>query len=183
MSTQTTPPLTEHLPAGSFQPAPSADGMPTIAVEAARLTEVCQRLRDHPDLRFAVCLDVTAADHFGRTPRFDVVYHLTSPERRLRLRIRVATDGSSGPAVPSVSGIWPSANWQEREVYDMFGIEFGGHPDLRRLIMPDDWEGHPLRKDYPVQVKMPVRTYEPLQLSEEEFRANMAADRERRVKR
>jgi NADH:ubiquinone oxidoreductase subunit C len=85
--------------------------------------------------------------------------------------------------VPSVSGIWPSANWQEREVYDMFGIEFGGHPDLRRLIMPDDWEGHPLRKDHPVQVKMPVRTYEPLQLSEEEFRANMAADRERRVKR
>ena len=182
MSTLTTPPLSEHLPAGSFRTAPSADGMPAIAVEPARLTDVCQLLRDHPALQFAVCLDITAADHFGRTPRFDVVYHLTAPNRLLRLRIRVATNGSE-PAVPSVSGIWPSANWQEREVYDMFGIVFGGHPDLRRLIMPDDWEGHPLRKDFPVQVKMAVKTYAPLQLSEEEFRANMAADRARRVKR
>ena len=182
MSTLTTPALADHLPPGSFQTAPSGDGMPTIAVDAGRLVEVCERLRDDPALRFRVCLDVTAADHYPRTPRFDVVYHLTSPERRLRLRIRVITDGSD-PAVPSVSRVWPSADWQEREVYDMFGIEFAGHPDLRRLIMPDDWEGHPLRKDHPVQIKKPVRTYEPLQLTEEEFRANLAADRAKRVNR
>jgi len=181
MSTLTTLPLTDHLPADTFRMSSSADGMPTIVVEPGRLVEVCQLLRDRPALRFAVCLDVTAADHFPRTPRFDVVYHLTSPGQKLRLRIRVVTNGSD--AVPSVSGVWPSANWQEREVYDMYGIPFAGHPDLRRLIMPDDWEGHPLRKDFPVQVKMPVRTYEPLQLTEEQFRANVAADRAQRVKR
>jgi NADH-quinone oxidoreductase subunit C len=182
MSTLTTPPLSEHLPPGSFQMAPAADGMPTITVEPDRLVDVCERLRDHPAFRFRVCLDVTAADHFPRTPRFDVVYHLTSPERRLRLRIRVATNGT-GPDVPTVSRVWPSADWQEREVYDMFGIVFAGHPDLRRLIMPDDWEGHPLRKDHPVQIKKPVRTYEPLQLTEEQFRENLAADRARRANR
>jgi NADH-quinone oxidoreductase subunit C len=182
MATLTTPPLTEHLPAGTFQPASSADGMPTIIVEPARLVEVCQHLRDHAALQFAVCLDVTAADHYPRTPRFDVVYHLTSPEQRLRLRIRVLTNGSE-PAVPSVSTVWPSTNWQEREVFDMFGIAFSGHPELRRLIMPEDWDGHPLRKDYPVQVNLPVRTYEPLQLTEEEFRANMSADKAERARR
>jgi NADH-quinone oxidoreductase subunit C len=156
--------------------------MPTILVEPGRLMEVCQQLRDHPAFRFAVCLDITAADYLPRTPRFDVVYHLTSPEQRLRLRIRVQTNGSE-PPVPSVSAVWPSANWQEREVFDLFGIAFSGHPDLSRLIMPEDWEGHPLRKDYPVQVKLPVRTYEALQLSEEEFRANVSADRAERARR
>jgi NADH-quinone oxidoreductase subunit C len=182
MATSTTLPLTERLPAGSHRASASADGMPTIVVEPSRLVEVCERLRDDPELRFAVCLDVTAADHLPRRPRFDVVYHLTSPERLVRLRIRVQTDGVQ-PEIPTVSGVWPSANWQEREVYDLFGIPFVDHPDLRRLIMPEDWEGHPLRKDYPVQVKLPVRTYEALQLTEEEFRANVAADRAQRVKR
>jgi NADH-quinone oxidoreductase subunit C len=156
--------------------------MPTIIVEPDRLVEVCQQLRDHAAFQFAVCLDVTAADHFPRTPRFDVVYHLTSPEQLWHLRIRVLTNGSE-PPVPSVSAVWPSANWQEREVFDMFGIAFSGHPELRRLIMPEDWEGHPLRKDYPVQVKLPVRTHEPLQLTEEEFRANMTADKAERARR
>jgi NADH-quinone oxidoreductase subunit C len=133
-------------------------------------------LRDQEALRFSVCVDVTAADLFPREPRYDVVYHLVSPERRLRLRLRVQVPGSAA-SVPTVSSIWPSANWQEREVLDMFGIVFDGHPDPTRLLMPDDWEGYPLRKDYPVQVKLPVRTYEPLQLTEEEFEANMAADR------
>jgi NADH-quinone oxidoreductase subunit C len=182
MAALTSPPLSEHLPEETFQSATSADGMPTIVVEPARLVDVCRRLRDEPALRFIVCLDVTAADHYPRSPRFDVVYHLTSPERSLRLRIRVHTDGSE-PPIPSVSGVWPSANWLEREVFDMFGIQFSGHPELRRLIMPEDWEGHPLRKDYPVQVKLPVRTYEPLQLTEEEFRANVAADKAERARR
>jgi len=181
VSTFPTPPLTEHLPAGSFEAIPSTDGMPTIVVPPDRLVEVCRTLRDAPALRYAVCLDVTAADHLPREPRFDVVYHLTSPERRLRLRIRVQAGGDD-PRVPSISGIWPSANWQEREVYDLFGIVFEDHPDLRRLIMPDEWEGHPLRKDFPVQVNLPVRTYDALQLTEEQFRDNLEADRAQRAR-
>jgi NADH-quinone oxidoreductase subunit C len=180
--TFTTPPLAEHLPQGTFEPTAAADGMPTVIVPAERLVEVCRVLRDAPPLRFIVCLDVTAADHFPRDPRFDVVYHLTSPDRRLRLRIRVYAGGPV-PRVPSVSSVWPSANWQEREVFDLFGIEFDGHPDLRRLIMPDEWKGHPLRKDYPVQVNLPVRTYEALELTEEQFRQNLAADRAERSRR
>jgi len=176
------PPLTDRLPAGSYEIAAATDGMPAIAVPAAHLVEVCRALRDDPALAFSICLDVTAADHLPREPRYDVVYHLVSPERRFRLRIRVQAAGAA-PTVPSVSGIWPSADWLEREVYDLFGIAFSGHPRLERLIMPEDWEGHPLRKDYPVQIKMPVRTYEPLQLTEEEFKENVAADRAERVKR
>jgi NADH-quinone oxidoreductase subunit C len=169
-------PLAEHLPAGSFEVSASTDGHPLITVPAAHLVEVCRLLRDQPALRFVVCVDVTAADYFPREPRFDVVYHLVSPDLRLRLRVRVQVSGTT-PSVPTVSSIWPSANWQEREVLDMFGIAFDGHPDPTRLLMPEDWDGYPLRKDYPVQIKMPVRTYEPLQLTEEEFEANIAADR------
>jgi NADH-quinone oxidoreductase subunit C len=170
------PPIADHLPAGSFAVSASADGQPVITVPAAHLVDVCRVLRDQPALRFAVCVDVTAADRFPRDPRYDVVYHLVSPELKLRLRVRVQLPASA-PSVPTVSSIWPSANWQEREVFDMFGIVFEDHPDPTRLLMPEDWEGHPLRKDYPVQIKLPVRTYEPLQLTEEEFEANIAADR------
>jgi NADH-quinone oxidoreductase subunit C len=180
MSTALTmPPLAEHLPAGTFEVASSADGMPTVTIPAAHLVEVARVLRDQPALAFIVCVDVTAADRFPRDPRYDVVYHLLSPEKLLRLRLRVRAGGAR-PEIPTVSGIWPSANWLEREVLDLFGITFTGHPDPARLIMPEDWEGHPLRKDYPVQVKLPVRTYEPLQLTEEEFRANVLTDRLRR---
>ena len=174
-----TPPIAERLPAGTYETEAATDGMPTIRVPAEHLVEVCRQLRDDPALLFVVCVDVTAADYLPRQPRYDVVYHLVSPERRWRLRIRVHTDGT----VPSVSGVWTSTNWQEREVFDLFGIAFSGHPKLERLIMPDDWEGYPLRKDYPVQVKMPVRTYAPLQLTEEEFKANVTTDRAERVKR
>ncbi len=170
------PPLAEHLPDGTFTVSDSADGHPVITVPAAHLVDVCRVLRDQPALRFVVCVDVTAADYLPREPRYEVIYHLLSPELRMRLRVRVQLPGAS-PSVPTVSGIWPSANWQEREVLDMFGIRFEGHPDPTRLLMPEDWEGHPLRKDYPVQIKLPVRTYEPLQLTEEEFEANITADR------
>src|SRR5690242_18257938 len=110
------PPLAEHLPAGSYEVAAATDGMPTITVPADHLVEVCRVLRDDPALAFIVCVDVTAADHFPRDPRYDVVYHLVSPERRFRLRIRVQVSAS----VPTLSSVWPSANWQEREVFDLF---------------------------------------------------------------
>jgi NADH-quinone oxidoreductase subunit C len=176
MPTLPAPPLADALPAGSFEAVESRDDVPTIAVQASALVGVCQTLRDHPSLQFAICLDITVADHFPRTPRFDVVYHLVSTSQKLTLRVKVRLEGDAA-RVPSVSGVWPAANWLEREVWDLFGVIFVGHPNLERLLTPDDWEGHPLRKDYPVQVKLPVKTYMPLQLTEEEFRANVEADK------
>jgi NADH-quinone oxidoreductase subunit C len=121
-------------------------------------------------------MEVTAVDWWPSEPRFVVVYHLLSPrhQRLLRVKVKLSEDD---PHIDTVSGVWPSANWLEREVWDLFGIVFEGHPDLRRLMMPEDWEGHPLRKDYPVQIKMKPKVYEPLQLSEQEFEARIIADR------
>jgi NADH-quinone oxidoreductase subunit C len=104
------------------------------------------------------------------------VYMLVSIEQRARLRLKVRLEGADAH-VASVSSVWPAANWLEREVWDLFGVVFDGHPDPRRLLMPEDWEGFPLRKDYPVQIKLPARTTEPLQVTEEQFRANVERDR------
>jgi NADH-quinone oxidoreductase subunit C len=95
---------------------------------------------------------VTAVDWLERDPRYDVVYHLLSipNQSELRLKVKVGKPGEEHPSIPTVSGIWPGANWFEREVYDLFGIVFSGHPDLRRILMPIDWTTHPLRKDYPL---------------------------------
>jgi NADH-quinone oxidoreductase subunit C len=164
-----------------FEAPESRDGMPTIVVPLEQLTDVCLVLRDAPELRFALLADVTAVDYHPRDPRFEILYMLVCPgvggygdvPKRLRLKVRVP----EGTHVPSVSSVWMSANWGEREVYDFFGVQFDGHPDLRRILMPEDWEGFPMRKDYPVQISQPVKTYEPLQVSEEEFVANMEASR------
>jgi NADH-quinone oxidoreductase subunit C len=166
-----------------LEPVETRDGMPTIYVPLEQLPDVCKGLRDEPDLRFAFLADVTAVDYHPREPRFELIYILACPgvsgygavPKRLRLKVRVPF----GTRVPSVSSVWMSANWGEREVYDFFGIEFDGHPDLRRILMPDDWEGFPMRKDYPVQINQAVKTYEPLQVSEEEFVANVEAARQR----
>ena len=96
--------------------------------------------------------------------------------RRLRLRLKVRLHGNDAH-VATVSDVWPAANWLEREVWDLFGVVFDGHPDPGRLLMPDDWEGHPLRKDYPVQIRKHADWAQPLQVTEEEFRANVAKDR------
>jgi NADH-quinone oxidoreductase subunit C len=130
-------------------------------------------------LQFTVLVEVTAADYLPREPRYEVVYHLLSvPKRqRLRLKVRVASDGT----VPTVQSIWRGAGWPEREVWDMFGIVFDNHGDLRRLLMPEDWDGHPARKDYPVQIRKAAQTYEPLEVSEAEFKANIERDRLKRA--
>jgi NADH-quinone oxidoreductase subunit C len=159
-----------------FEAAPSIDLQTTIYVSRAELPAVARLLRDRPDLRFALLIDVTAVDYHPREPRFEVVYLLVSIEHRHRVRLKVRVPGND-PHLQTVSDVWPAANWLEREVWDLFGIAFDGHPDPRRLLMPEDWEGYPLRKDYPVQIRMTPRTAEPLQVSEQEFRANLQKDR------
>jgi len=151
----------------------------TIYVPVDRLVETCTALRDTPSLRFNVLIEVTAADYLPRDPRFELVYHLLSVSGRHRLRLKVRV--GDGDYVPTVQTVWPSAGWLEREVWDMFGIVFDGHPDLRRLLMPEDWEGHPQRKDYPVQIQKDAQTYEPLEISQEEFKANLVRDRVKRT--
>lgn len=124
----------------------------TVVVRPPELPRICRFLRDDSDLAFDFLSDVTGVDRLllpENSPRFEVVYHLYSLHHGRRLRLKVRVD--EGQAVPSVTGVWETANWHEREVYDMFGVSFEGHPDLRRILMPEDWEGHPLRKDYPVE--------------------------------
>jgi NADH-quinone oxidoreductase subunit C len=164
-----------------FEAVDSRDGMPTFYAPLDLLVETCRVLRDAPELRFVFMADVVAVDYHPRAPRFEILYILACPgvagygdtPKRLRLKVRVP----EGTHVPSVSSIWESANWGERELYDFFGLHFDGHPDMRRILMPDDWEGFPMRKDYPVQINERVKTYEPLQVSEDEFVANMEAAR------
>jgi NADH-quinone oxidoreductase subunit C len=121
----------------------------TIYVERSSLREACVLLRDDPNCPFNFLSDVTCVDWYPAEPRFEVVYHVYSIQHGRRLRLKVRVD--EGQAVPTVTEVWPTANWHEREVSDLFGVPFAGHPDLRRILMPDDWEGHPLRKDYPVE--------------------------------
>ncbi len=154
----------------------AAPDRPTILVPREHLVETGRVLRDSPGLAFEVLTEITAGDWWPAEPRFQVVYHLLSPERGLLLRLLVRL-ASDDPHVPTLAGVWPSASWLEREVWDLFGVVFEGHPDLRRLLMPEDWEGHPLRKDYPVQIKMKPKVYEPLQMSEQEFKDKIIADR------
>jgi NADH-quinone oxidoreductase subunit C len=117
-----------------------------VVIGRDELVDALVRLRDQPDLSFRFLSSVTATDHPAREPRFWVVYELRSVEHSHRLRIKVGLPGDD-PLIPSVTPLFPTANWHEREVWDLFGIVFDGHPDLDRILLPDDWEGHPLRKD------------------------------------
>ena len=168
--------LQQAVPSAHAEQAPSIDAQTTVYVAPEALGPVARVLRDAPDMAFALLADVTAVDHWPREPRYELVYTLVSIANRQRLRLKVRLPGDD-PHVETVTGVWPAANWLEREVWDLFGIVFDGHPDPRRLLMPDDWEGHPLRKDYPVQIQMPPRVAEPLQVTAEEFRANVERDR------
>ena len=122
----------------------------TIYVDRANIREACALLRDDAECAFNFLSDITCVDRYPAEPRFEVVYHLLSISKKERVRLKVRVDSAS-LTVDSLTSLWPGANYFEREVFDLFGIRFTGHPYLRRLLMPEDWEGHPLRKDYPVE--------------------------------
>ena len=168
--------LQEAFPAAGLEPAPTSDLHETFYVVAAEAPAVLRALRDRADLRFALLAELTAADYWPREPRFELIYTLVSIAHRRRLRVKVRLHADAA-RIATVSGVWAAANWLEREVWDLFGIEFEGHPDPRRLLMPEDWQGYPLRKDYPVQISMKPQTTAPTQVTEQEFRANIARDR------
>jgi len=125
-------------------------GQISIRIEPSRIVEVCNFLRDDADTKFNYLSDLTCV-HYPMGPErpLEIVYNLYSISRNERVRLKVAI--AEGASVDSVTDVWPSANWMEREVYDLFGVGFRNHPDLRRILLPPDWEGHPLRKDYPLE--------------------------------
>ena len=125
-------------------------GETTIVVPREHLMRAAAYLASEPSLHFSFLSDITTVDRFPLEPRFEVNYHLLSLDRNERLRLKVRLPGNE-PTIHSVTEIWPTANWHERENYDLMGIRFEGHPELSRILMPDDWEGYPQRKDYPVE--------------------------------
>lgn len=129
----------------------------TLVVDPAKIVDTCEFFRDTEGLEYNFLSDVTAVDYYPQEPRFAVCYHLYSMVYNRRLRLKVYLPGDN-PRVASVTSVWKAANFQEREAYDLMGITFEGHPDLRRILMPEDWDGHPQRKDYPLG-------YEPVQFS------------------
>ncbi len=168
--------LLEAVPGAQIESAPSVDLQTTIYVSPDDVPAIARVLRDRPELAFTFLAELTAVDFWPREPRYELVYILVSMANRLRLRVKVRLP-QDDPHVATVIGVWPAANWLEREVWDLFGIAFDGHPDPRRLLMPEDWDGYPLRKDYPVQIRMTPHSSEPLQVTEEEFRVNLMKDR------
>jgi NADH-quinone oxidoreductase subunit C len=122
----------------------------TLCVERGAIRETCAILRDYSNCPFNYLADLTCVDWYPSEPRFEVVYHLLSISTKERVRLKARLDGSS-PVIESVTSVWPAAHNYEREVFDLFGVRFSGHPHLERIMMPENWEGHPLRKDYPVE--------------------------------
>jgi NADH-quinone oxidoreductase subunit C len=135
--------------ADAVQEVTEAHGELTLVVSRGRIADLCRFLKDDPELRYDMLMDVAGVDYLGREPRFEVVYHLYSIPHNSRLRLKVRVP-ESDLIVPSVTAVWSTANWHEREAFDMLGIRFSDHPDLRRIYMPDDYPGHPLRKDFPI---------------------------------
>ena len=135
--------------AGALQAKTIAYGELTLTVARSQILSVLKLLRDDARCRFEVLIDLCGVDYPGRENRFDVVYHLLSPRTNQRIRVKLETNETD--AVPSAVGVFSVADWFEREAYDMYGILFSGHPDLKRIYMDEAWEGHPLRKDYPLR--------------------------------
>ena len=148
-------------------------GQLTVQTTVGAVHHVLTHLRDDPECRFIQLIDICGADYPARANRFDVVYHLLSLHKNQRIRVKIETDEQT--PVPSSIDIWPSANWYEREAFDMYGIQFSGHPDLRRLLTDYGFSGHPLRKDFPLTGYVEVRydddqkrvVYEPVKLTQE----------------
>jgi NADH-quinone oxidoreductase subunit C len=178
--------LHDAMPGLSVAEAASFDGIPTVSVGREDLLTCLRTLRDHPSLQFAFFVDATIADLAPASPRFEAVYHFAclgaayaqaagpAEPRRLRVKVQIP---DQDVRLPSVTSIYPAAEWPEREMYDLFGVLFDDHPDLRRILMPDDWQGHPLRKDYPVQIRKETSGWQPIQVTAEEFAANLRASR------
>ncbi|ESZ52190.1 NADH-quinone oxidoreductase subunit C [Mesorhizobium sp. RSR565B] len=164
--------LGEKLP-GRVTDAVLAYGELTISVATDNLIEVASFLRDDSGCQFISIIDICGADYPSRVKRFDVVYHLLSPKQNLRIRIKLQADEET--LVPSLTAVYPGADWYEREAYDLYGVLFSGHPDLRRILTDYGFEGHPLRKDFPLTGFVEVRyddeakrvIYEPVELKQE----------------
>jgi NADH-quinone oxidoreductase subunit C len=145
----------------------------TLALEAEKIVEVVRHLRDDPTCRFVNITDITAVDYPGREKRFDVVYHFLSPTLNTRIRLKAEADEAT--QVPSIIEVFPGADWFEREAYDLYGVIFTGHPDMRRILTDYGFDGHPLRKDFPLTGFVEVRyddqekrvLYEPVRLNQE----------------
>ena len=125
-------------------------GETTLHLRAEDILAVCRFLHDDPELAFDYLVDLCGVDYYPREPRFQVVYHVGSMKTKARIRLKVSLPGES-PRVSSVFSVWKAADWLEREAFDMYGINFDGHPDLRRILLTPEWEGYPLRKDYPLR--------------------------------
>ena len=130
-------------------------GDDTASVRRERIVEILTFLRDDPDLRFEFLMDLTGVDYLGEEPRFEVVYHLYSFEKKHRVRIKTRIP-EEDPVVDSAVAVWPGINWYEREAFDMYGIRFRNHPNLKRILMYEEFVGHPLRKDYPKARRQPT---------------------------
>jgi len=157
----------------AVQDSALAHGELTVTVAPETIVAAATFLRDDARCRFVSIVDISGADYPARDKRFDVVYHLLSPTQNLRIRLKVQADEET--VVPSVTGVWPGADWYERETYDLYGVFFSGHPDLRRILTDYGFEGHPLRKDFPLTGFYEVRyddeakrvIYEPVELKQE----------------
>jgi NADH-quinone oxidoreductase subunit C len=123
----------------------------TLVLTPSRFRQTAEFLQGEPGLQFDFLSDISVVDRFPMEPRFELNYHLVSIPNRHTLHLRVSVSSGRDPEIETVTPIWPTADWHEREIFDLFGVRFLGHPDLRRILMPEDWEGHPLRKDYPVE--------------------------------
>jgi NADH-quinone oxidoreductase subunit C len=178
--------LNASLPGVSYETSDAID-QPVIFVPREAFFDTCKALRDTPELNYSFLAEMTAVDWWPKEPRFEMVYHFANvgitdfpfagasgAAKRLRVKVRLHGEDAK---IQTLVPLWPNANWYEREVYDLFGVIFENHPDLRRILMPDEWEGHPARKDYPVQVNVPVNSSMPLQMTEQEFVANIEATR------
>lgn len=155
MSRQSLEILTEHI-GDALLSSHALRGDETATIEKSALLETCRLLRDNSELAFDMLADLTAVDYLeqGKTPRFEVVYHLYSTSKKHRIRIKVGL--ADGESVDTISKLWRNADWLEREVWDLYGIRFEGHPNLKRILLYEAFEGHPLRKDYPKDKRQPL---------------------------